>query len=237
MHPDREAQVLLNELAGGPTDLARLVRRVVHRKKPWVIVSAEAAAAYERRDPQAWAKIRNWLAAQGVRLVEVEGAATRPGRIRPPVWDAPMARGPDRDSGLDRKAEEMSVLGVKLGDLRASMEVVRRIVTDWDTFVGAVEALTHKQAEPRGSFEQLERQHRDLREGYERLGRAHEANLQVLTSLRGAHDLLLREHEAGKHALSDLQGRYEALRQDRQYTTGELHAVLQRLKSWGRPPA
>jgi len=41
---------------------------VLRRKMPLVVVSAAAVAAWEERAPEAWAKVRQWLARQGITL-------------------------------------------------------------------------------------------------------------------------------------------------------------------------
>jgi hypothetical protein len=61
---------LLSDL-GPDSDLARLVQRVTHDQLPWVVVSGAAVTAWNRRDPQAWAKVRAWLAERGVALVRI----------------------------------------------------------------------------------------------------------------------------------------------------------------------
>jgi hypothetical protein len=55
---------LLVELRGSPTDLARLVREAASTKRRHVVVSSQALRGWTRRDPEAWAKVAAWLAAQ-----------------------------------------------------------------------------------------------------------------------------------------------------------------------------
>lgn len=64
-------EVLLRELRGSETDLARLVERIVLRKLSQVAVSSSAVAAWEQRAPDAWDKVRKWLREQGVTIVIV----------------------------------------------------------------------------------------------------------------------------------------------------------------------
>ena len=64
-------EALLEELRRSGTDLARLVEGVVLRKRPVAVVSSQAVAAWEQRAPEAWAKVRKWLVAQGVMLLIV----------------------------------------------------------------------------------------------------------------------------------------------------------------------
>ena len=61
---------LLSDL-GPDSDLARLVQRVTHAQLPWVVVSSAAVAAWTRRDPEGWGKVRAWLAERGVALVRI----------------------------------------------------------------------------------------------------------------------------------------------------------------------
>ena len=68
MEEEITTEALLAELRQSATDLARLVERVILRKVPLVVVSAAAAAAWEQRAPEAWAKVRQWLVRQGVTL-------------------------------------------------------------------------------------------------------------------------------------------------------------------------
>ncbi len=118
----------------------------------------------------------------------------------------------------------------KIEDLRAAVEVARQLVTDWDTFVGAVESLTREHTDLKDRFDHLLQEQRALEESLENLRAAHESKVKDLMSLQEAHDALSREHEANAQALRDLQGRHEALQQDRQYASEELEAILRRLK-------
>ena len=47
------------------------------------------------------------------------------------------------------------MVGTKLDDLRGAVELVRQLVTDWDGFVGAVEALTREHAELKDRHDRL----------------------------------------------------------------------------------
>ncbi len=62
---------LLKELRASQTDLARLVERVSQEQLPWVVVGTSAVIAWQRREPEAWIKVRAWLAERGVGVVEV----------------------------------------------------------------------------------------------------------------------------------------------------------------------
>jgi len=61
---------LLAELTPN-TDMALLVRRVAESRQPWVVVPASAISAWERRDPDGWRKVRNWLDSEGVTVVRI----------------------------------------------------------------------------------------------------------------------------------------------------------------------
>ena len=60
------ADALLEDLRNSRTDLAHLVERVLEKRRAAVIVSAEAVDAWDAREPHAWRKVREWLAAEGV---------------------------------------------------------------------------------------------------------------------------------------------------------------------------
>ena len=66
-----ETDELLSDLRRSQTDLARFVEAVVHNSTPYVVVSSEAVRAWQRREPQAWAKVTGWLAAHHVAVVAV----------------------------------------------------------------------------------------------------------------------------------------------------------------------
>jgi hypothetical protein len=62
---------LLTELKNSSTDLALLVSRVSRDQLPWVVVPAQAVAAWERREPETWTKVSVWLAGRGVTIVRI----------------------------------------------------------------------------------------------------------------------------------------------------------------------
>jgi hypothetical protein len=62
---------LLNDLRSSQTDLARIVEAVVRDRLPYVVVPMQAVRSWERRDPDHWAKVAGWLAAQNVAVVQV----------------------------------------------------------------------------------------------------------------------------------------------------------------------
>jgi hypothetical protein len=66
-----KTEELISELRTSQTDLARFVEAVVRNSMPYVVVPAAAVRAWQRREPQAWAKVSGWLAAQQVAVVAV----------------------------------------------------------------------------------------------------------------------------------------------------------------------
>ena len=64
-------QDLLNDLRTSQTDLARIVEAVVRDRLPYVVLPMQAVRSWERREPDHWAKVAGWLAAQNVAVVQV----------------------------------------------------------------------------------------------------------------------------------------------------------------------
>lgn len=62
---------LYSELRASPTDLVRYVEATARGNRAYMVVPAEAVKAWEQRAPEAWARVREWLAAQGKSVVEV----------------------------------------------------------------------------------------------------------------------------------------------------------------------
>jgi hypothetical protein len=62
---------LLNDLRNSQTDLARVVEAVVRDRLPYVVVPMQAVKSWERREPDHWAKVAGWLAAEKVAVVRV----------------------------------------------------------------------------------------------------------------------------------------------------------------------
>ena len=81
--PVRSAESLLAGLRDD-TDLAALVERVQRHRLDRVVVLASSVAAWERRDAAGWARVSEWLAAQGVLVAQIglppEKAAAGPRR-------------------------------------------------------------------------------------------------------------------------------------------------------------
>ena len=68
---DEVKEQLLNELKRSPTDLAKLVMRVVSRRRIVVPISAAAVARWNKEDPDSWARVSEWLTTRGVKSVIV----------------------------------------------------------------------------------------------------------------------------------------------------------------------
>ena len=62
---------LLNDLRSSQTDLARVVEAVVRDRLPYVVVPMQAVKSWERQEPDHWAKVAGWLAAENVAVVQV----------------------------------------------------------------------------------------------------------------------------------------------------------------------
>ena len=62
---------LLKELRGSVTDLARLVEAAAHAERAYVVVPVHAVEAWAEQEPEAWAKVSEWFAANGKALVQV----------------------------------------------------------------------------------------------------------------------------------------------------------------------
>jgi hypothetical protein len=65
---DASADALLATL-DADTDLAHLVKRVCAHDMPRAVVSVAALTAWQRRDPEGWARVVAWLTALGVAIV------------------------------------------------------------------------------------------------------------------------------------------------------------------------
>jgi hypothetical protein len=65
------AEALLLELRSSRTDLARLVEAAAGRYLPYLVVPQRSVDAWERREPETWAKVSSWLAARAVRIVRI----------------------------------------------------------------------------------------------------------------------------------------------------------------------
>ncbi len=60
---------LLTEVRASRTDLARLVEAASRDEQLYIVVPARAVEAWQRREPQAWAKVCAWLASQGKTVI------------------------------------------------------------------------------------------------------------------------------------------------------------------------
>ena len=63
-------EALLAELRNSHTDMWRWVK-AASESSPRVVIPAEAIRAWQQREPETWAKVAAWLAAQGKRVVEI----------------------------------------------------------------------------------------------------------------------------------------------------------------------
>ena len=62
---------LLLTLKESKTDLGRFVEAMQRNQLPNLVVPATAVRAWQQRDPQAWAMVCEWLAAQGKSVMQV----------------------------------------------------------------------------------------------------------------------------------------------------------------------
>ncbi len=62
---------LLAQLRGSKTDLGRFVEAMLREQLPNLVVPAQAVRAWQEREPQTWAMVCDWLAAQGKSVVLV----------------------------------------------------------------------------------------------------------------------------------------------------------------------
>ena len=62
---------LLAELRTTNTDMARVVEAASDPERPYVVVPAQAVTAWMDREPDVWAKVLVWFAANGKALVQV----------------------------------------------------------------------------------------------------------------------------------------------------------------------
>ena len=68
---EMKTEDLVQDLIGSRTDLARYVAAASRTDLPYLVVAAEAVRAWETREPEAWRKVRQWLADQRKVIVEV----------------------------------------------------------------------------------------------------------------------------------------------------------------------
>jgi hypothetical protein len=65
------ADELLVRLRRSKTDLGRFVEVMLRDELPHLVVPAAAVRAWEKREPQTWAMVLDWLAEQGKSVVQV----------------------------------------------------------------------------------------------------------------------------------------------------------------------
>ena len=59
------------DLMASHTDLPRFLAAARRTDLPYLVVASEAVRAWERREPDLWARFSTWLAAQGKSIIEV----------------------------------------------------------------------------------------------------------------------------------------------------------------------
>jgi hypothetical protein len=126
--------------------------------------------------------------------------------------------------------EERSAMVVDNGSNPESVvEIVRRMTTDCQAAVGRVDSLIQESRAQRARFEQLQREHEDLRSRHEELRHHLDACVEALAKVEAERDALLRECETGAAALAELRERYEALAQTRELARSQMEAALRQL--------
>ena len=115
---------------------------------------------------------------------------------------------------------------LRVGEIGAIVDIVRKLVMQWDDFVGSVEAMSHDHKELQARHKGLEREHHELRETHERLRREHEEKLQALAVLQSAHETLRRDLET---STNELRKRFEALLLEQQVAAQHLEELARRL--------
>jgi hypothetical protein len=61
-------EAFLDELRRSQTDLGRLVAHVLYRQPPEVNLLRATVGRWERREPETWEKVREWLTLRGVAI-------------------------------------------------------------------------------------------------------------------------------------------------------------------------
>ena len=62
---------LVTELRSSRTDLARIVEAAHRNKLPRLVIPAQSVKAWEQREPCLWARVREWLEAHSIIVLEV----------------------------------------------------------------------------------------------------------------------------------------------------------------------
>jgi len=70
-------KTLLIALQASPTDLARLIERVVNHRRPALWVDQATVTAWQTRAPEAWREASTWLAQRGIPIVVIPASGTR----------------------------------------------------------------------------------------------------------------------------------------------------------------
>lgn len=66
-----DTEELTYDLMASRTDLRRFLEAARRTDLPYLVVAAEAVRAWERREPDLWARFSDWLSAQGKGIVEI----------------------------------------------------------------------------------------------------------------------------------------------------------------------
>jgi len=66
-----QTEELEHDLVSSRTDLARYLEAARRTDLPYLVVNAEAVRAWERREPDIWARFSDWLVAHGKEIVEI----------------------------------------------------------------------------------------------------------------------------------------------------------------------
>ena len=74
-------EALIEELRRSETDLARLVETVSRQDRRLVVLSSRALEAWNRRAPDAWRMVSDWLASRGVEITTVDPAQGETRRV------------------------------------------------------------------------------------------------------------------------------------------------------------
>jgi hypothetical protein len=64
-------KTLLIALQASPTDLARMIERIVNHRRPGLWVDQATVTAWQTRAPEAWRVASAWLAQRKVRVVVI----------------------------------------------------------------------------------------------------------------------------------------------------------------------
>ena len=66
-----DTEELSFDLMASRTDLPRYLAAAQRTDLPYRVIASEAVRAWERREPDLWARFSSWLTAHGKRVVEI----------------------------------------------------------------------------------------------------------------------------------------------------------------------